>query len=77
MLEITGLDRFREHFLVRTEGYIAYGPKKKPCYTAREALEQAQKLPGDQFILYPGALQWVTMAREFAELVPLTGPSNP
>lgn len=77
MIEITGLDRFREHFLVRTEGFIAYGPKKKPCYTARETLEQVRKLPGDQFILYPGALQWVTMAREFAMLSPTPQPSSP
>jgi len=68
MIAIVGMNRFREQLLVRTEGFIAYGTKKKPVYTPREALDVVSKLTGEQFIVYPGARQWVSLGEEFVKL---------
>lgn len=67
MIEAVRDSRFRDLLYVTVDGFVHFSPqKKKRCYTVSEAMLEVSRL-GRETVIYPGAGQWVAVAREYAE----------
>ncbi len=56
---------------VTMDGYVHYGKtKRKRCYTPAEALNEITSRPGNDFVLYPCAPEWVQIGKALLGLMP-------
>jgi len=69
MIELVGLDRMQERFLVTHDGYWhkPEGKKTRRCFTPQEAYGQMKELPGTVFNIYPGGSSWVPTSKVYRE----------
>jgi len=70
MIETVGESRFRDLLYVTPDGYMQTSKsRRRVCYTVSAAVTQSQRL-SEEVIIYPGAANWLDIAKEFARLAP-------
>lgn len=77
MRDLLGPDRLLDYTFATVDGYI-YSTDGVPryCHNVSEGLQEISELPDAGWAsVYPGARNWVTVARQFAEI--LSGPQKP
>jgi len=68
--DIVGADSIHEMLYVGLDGYTHLkGGRKRRCYTPTELLAEVDRLPGQVFIVYPGAKRWMPVGNRFETLL--------
>jgi hypothetical protein len=69
LIDLVGPRRVHDRLFVTSDGYWHWKDgRKRRCFTPEEAHRAIPALPGKVIEIYPGAVNWVSVAREFARL---------